>query len=147
MTSVPEPVVAAKASRPWNVTFVAVLGMILTVFGLLTSLAELAFSGSSTEQIDSGQSRPVLMAVGIVGAVLAVFMFVLWLRFLKGSRLARTLLAILVVLHMVLGVFGIQSTSVTVRLTGLGAVFLFEIVVLVLMFAGQRTSAFFAKPS
>ena len=141
------PPALAAPSRPWNVTLVAILGMILSILGLLTSVAAIAASGNAMARADVGASRSVLLTIGIVGLIFAVLMFVLWLRFLKGSRVSRTLLAILVVLHIVLG-FVAAGSAHTIS-GGLGYVFVpaFEVVVLILMFSGHRTSSFFAKQS
>ena len=125
----------------------AILGMILSILGLLTSVAAIVASGNAMARADVGASRSVLLTIGIVGLIFAVLMFVLWLRFLKGSRVSRTLLAILVVLHIVLG-FVAAGSAHTIS-GGLGYVFVpaFEVVVLILMFSGHRTASFFAKQS
>ncbi|MEI2729192.1 MAG: hypothetical protein V9E85_08770 [Candidatus Nanopelagicales bacterium] len=135
----------ATVSRPWNVTLVAILGIILSISGVLTSIAAIFASGNAMARADVGASKSVLLTIGFVGLIFAVLMFVLWLRFLKGSRISRTLLAILVVLHIVLG-FAATGSAHTIS-GGIGYVFVpaFEIVVLILMFAGHRTAEFFAK--
>lgn len=140
--ALPAPV---APSRPWNVTLVAILGLILSILGALTSVAAIVASGNAMARADVGASRSALLTIGIVGLIFAVLMFVLWLRFLKGSRISRTLLAILVVLHIVLG-FAATGSAHTIS-GGLGYVFVpaFEVVVLILMFSGHRTAEFFAK--
>ena len=130
------------APRPWNVTLVTILGLLLSLSGVLTSIALIALGAGNSQQ---NYSRGTLIAIGIVGLCIAVFMFFLWLRFFKGSRISRTLLAILVVLHMLGSIFGIHAPSAVIRWSAVGGVIIFEIIVLLLMYVGQRTAAYFAK--
>lgn len=144
-SSAPVATTVPAKIRPWNVTLVAVLGIILTISGLATSLLAIFAAGSAAARYDVGATKGTLITIGVVGAIWAIVMFLLWLRFLKGSRASRAWLAVFVVLHIVLG---IGSSSVTGGTSGLfGAIFVsaFEIVVLFLMFAGHRTAEFFAK--
>lgn len=125
---------------------VAVLGILLTISGLITSVLAIDASASNFARADVGTSQSVLLTIGAIGALWAIVMFILWLKFLKGSRASRTWLAIFVVLHVV---FGFASASAMSgpdgRLASAFYVAGFEIIVLLLMFVGKRTAEFFAK--
>ena len=81
---------------------------------------------------------------GIVGLIRRVLMFCAGFDFLEVEP-DPDAACILVVLHIVLG-FAATGSAHTIS-GGIGYVFVpaFEIVVLILMFAGHRTAEFFAK--
>lgn len=148
---VPPPVpqyvaVSTAPSRPWNVTLVAVLGILLTISGLVTSVLAIIASTSASARAEIDASGSAILAFGVVGALWAIIMFILWLKFLKGSRASRAWLAFFVVLHIVFSV--VSAISISGGAAGIASVLVisaFEIVVLFLMFGGERTKAFFAK--
>ncbi len=137
--------VAPKPKRPWNVTLVAIVGIILSAFGLFSGIAEAAFSGNVTEQTTSGQSKSVLLVLGIVFSLIALASIILWFGFLRGNRVIRIILTVFVVLHMVVSVIAIVAIDATTNRISFSAVIVVEIVILLLMFVGQRTKDFFAK--
>lgn len=135
----------ALRRRPWNVTVVTILGLLLSAGGFIMGASQVAFSGSGSEEIAEGMGQTALIVSGLVFVIGGALMFILWIFFFRGARIARTILAVLVVLHVVAALLGaLGRPSAATWGTFIGEVVL-EAIVLSLMYAGQRTAAFFAK--
>jgi low temperature requirement protein LtrA len=126
----------ASSSRPRNVVMVTVLGMILSGFGFIGGVALLSSS-------DGRQG--VLLVHALVLMFGGALMFFLWTRFFNGHHMARTVLAVMVVLHVVNALFAAVARPSALTIEILIGFAVLETIVLLLMYAGSETKAFFDR--
>lgn len=126
----------ASSSRPRNVVIVTVLGMILSGFGFIGGVALLSSS-------DGRQG--VLLVHALVLTFGGALMFFLWTRFFNGHHMARTVLAVMVVLHVVNALFAAVARPSALTIEVLIGFAVLETIVLLLMYAGSETKAFFDR--
>jgi len=117
----------ASSSRPRNVVIVTVLGMILSGFGFIGGVALLSSS-------DGRQG--VLLVHALVLTFGGALMFFLW---------TKGVLAVMVVLHVVNALFAAVARPSALTIEILIGFAVLETIVLLLMYAGGETKAFFDR--
>lgn len=139
------PVVPETPKRPWNVTLVAIIALLVGILDVAAGVAALLFRNEPRVQLEAGLNANNIAIYGgfvlIIGAIILLLSFGLF----GGSRLSRGVIAFFAVLRISLSVIGVVlATTMNAR-----SVFLFDIalsiLVLLMLFAGTRTKNFFAR--
>lgn len=134
-----------RAPRPWNVTVVGIVGIILTAIGFLSGLGEATWAHRFAESIGEPNDSQVLRVAGIFFACVALIALLLWILFLRGSNTARLFLTFFVAVHIVWALLAaLRGASTTSWVTN-GLIIVAEIVILIFMFAGEKTIDYFEK--
>lgn len=135
----------APAKRPWNVTLVAIIAFLIGLLDVAAGIGALLFRNEPRVQLEVGLSASNIAIYGgfllVIGAVVLLLSFGLF----GGSRMARGVIAFFAVLRIAFSVIGLViATTMNTR-----TVFLVDIaisvLVLLMLFAGTRTKAFFAR--
>jgi hypothetical protein len=139
------PPVSQKPKRPWNVTLVAVLTFIVGVLDVAAGISALIFRNELRLQTELGLSANNIAISGAVVLVIGAIVLLLSFGLFGGSRLSRGVIAFFSVVRIALAVVAIVlATTINSRVG-----FLFDIglsiIVLLLLYAGARTKAFFAR--
>lgn len=139
------PNVPDAPKRPWNVTLVAIIAFLVGLIDVAGGVAALLFRNERQLQIESGLSATNIAISGglflIIGAVILLLSFGLF----GGSRLSRGVIAFFAVLRIAIAVIGlVLATSMNARGIFIADI-AFSTIVLLLLFAGARTKAFFAR--
>ena len=139
------PPVAQQPKRPWNVTLVAVITFLLGLLDIVGGVALLLMRNDRSTREAVGLSATNIAIFG--GVILVVGAIVLLLSFglFGGSRLSRGVIAFFAVLRIALAVIGIVLTARVALWGGYAGDIGLSIIVLLLLFAGARTKAFFAR--
>lgn len=139
------PPVPEAPKRPWNVTLVAIIAFLVGLLDVVGGVAALLFRNERRLQVEAGLSADNIAIYGgvflIVGAIILLLSFGLF----GGSRLSRGVIAFFAVLRIAFAVIGlVLATTMNARGLFLADI-AFSAVVLLLLFAGSRTKAFFAR--
>jgi hypothetical protein len=131
--------------RPWNVTLVAILAFLIGLFDVAIGVGALLYRDDLQLQDQLGlNSANVVMSGGVllvIGAIILLLSFGLF----GGSRLSRGVIALFSVLRIALAAIGlilaIGSNVWSVFLVEIGL----AVLILIMLYAGSRTKAFFAR--
>jgi hypothetical protein len=129
--------------RPGGVTFVVVLGYIVSVFVVLDGLFIILGADELRNQVFAGSSKNELIVAGVVTMIVGGIGILLTGMLSRGSRVVRILFTIWVALQIAGGLNAMISYHGEERATGV-VPFVLGIVVLYLLF-NQRAHDFFAK--
>lgn len=139
---VPPPV---RPKRPWNVTLVAVIALLVGILDVLAGVGALIFRNERRLQVEIGLTATNLAIYGAVILVVGAIVLLLSFGLFGGSRLSRGVIAFLAVLRIALSVVGIVLATTMNARWAFTLDILFSVIVLLLLFAGARTKAFFAR--
>lgn len=129
--------------RPWNVTLVAVLALIVGILDVLAGVGLLLFRNEINYQNNFGLNASNLAFYGAVVLVLGAITLLVAFGLFGGSRLARGTIAFLSVVKIALGVVGILLGNVAGVWGGYAGSIAIAVIVLCLLYAGERTRRFF----
>ena len=135
---------SAPIRRPAGVTVIMVLTYLVGILDLVTGLVLLFGRDDATLQRDSGLSGGTLLTVAIVMILLAVFVILLAGALGRGSGGARMIIAFLMVLRLLLGIWGTIAIHSTTRWSSLVSA-LVALVVLLLLFSASANAWFASK--
>ena len=131
--------------RPWNVTLVAIIALLVGVLDVAAGVGALLFRNERRLQVEAGLSANNLAIYGAVVLVIGAIILLLAFGLFGGSRLSRGVIAFFAVLRIAFAIIGlVLATTMNARGIFLADAAL-SVVVLLLLFAGTRTKAFFAR--
>lgn len=140
-----QPQASAPPRRPWNVTLVAILALLVGLIDIVAGVALLLMRNDRSTQDAIGLTSTNIAVYGgvilIVGAIVLLLSFGLF----GGSRMSRGVIAFFAVLRIALSVIGIVLTARTPLWGGYAFEIFLSIIVLMMLFAGARTKLFFAR--
>ncbi len=139
------PITPGRVKRPWNVTLVAIIALLVGLIDVVAGVAALLFRNEVRVQLEAGLNANNIAIYGGVVLIIGAIILLLSFGLFGGSRLSRGVIAFFAVLRIAISVIGIVlATTMNAR-----SVFLFDIalsiIVLLLLFAGTRTKLFFAR--
>lgn len=131
--------------RPWNVTLVAILALFIGLFDILVGVAVLLMRNDRETQLSAGLSAANLAVFGGVVLVIGAIILLLSFGLFGGSRLSRGVIAFFAVVRIALAVVGVVLTAKAEFWGGYAFEIALSVLVLLLLFAGRRTKAFFGR--
>ncbi len=138
-------VVEQEIRRPFGVTLVALLALLIGTFDVCVGIYLLLNRNSLTFQLDLGMTTSAILSTGAVYLVVGAITLMLSIGLFGGSRLSRAVIALLCVIRLALAVYVvIVSPSMNSR-TSAAVSGLISILLLLLLFGGARTKRFFAQ--
>lgn len=137
--------VPVAAKRPWNVSLLAVLALLLAAFDIAIGLVVLLNRTSAKFVADSGTTKDNLTYFGIALIVVGAITLMLSIGLFGGSRLARGVIAFFCVLHIAAAIVVLILSGSTNTRIAQSANALIAIIVLMMLYSGARTKAFFAR--
>lgn len=137
--------VPVKAKRPWNVTLLAILALLLAAFDIAIGLIILLNRTDAQFVADSGTSKSNLTYFGIGLVIVGAITLMLSFGLFGGSRLARGVIALFCVLHIAAAIVVLIMSGSTNTRIAQSANALIAIIVLLMLYSGARTKAFFAR--
>lgn len=139
------PPVPTQPKRPWNVTLVAIIALLIGIIDVLAGVGALIFRNERRLQVEVGLTSTNLAIYGAVILIVGAIVLLLSFGLFGGSRLSRGVIAFLAVLRIALSVVGIVLATTTNARSAFTFDILWSVIVLLLLFAGARTKAFFAR--
>ena len=134
-----------EVRRPWNITLVAIIALLVGLLDVVGGVWLLIFRNETRYQEYIGLNASNMAVYGafilIVGAIVLLVAFGLF----GGSRLARGVIAFLSVLRIAISVVGILLTDNTTIWGGYFGEIIIAVIVLCLLYAGERTRLFFRQ--
>lgn len=141
----PPPLYPPEVRRPWNITLVAIITLLIGVLDVVGGVWLLIFRNETRYQQYIGLNASNMAVYGafilVVGAIVLLVAFGLF----GGSRLARGVIAFLSVLRIAISVVGILLTDNTTIWGGYLGEIIISVIVLCLLYAGERTRLFFRQ--
>lgn len=131
-------------TRPWYLTLIGVLGIIQGVFSVIFGIALIAErnDGDLLDHVDV--SSDALLSTGIAALVIGAITIVVAAGLLRGSNVARLILGVLEIFHLVGGVIVLIFQSGVQRWDGLWAI-VFALLILWIIFGSERSQEFFDR--
>lgn len=139
------PPVPTQPKRPWNVTLVAIIALLIGIIDVLAGVGALIFRNERRLQVEVGLTSTNLAIYGAVILIVGAIVLLLSFGLFGGSRLSRGVIAFLAVLRIALSVVGIVLATTTNARSAFTFDILWSVIVLLLLFAGARTKVFFAR--
>ncbi len=140
-----QPVAAQPAKRPWNVTLVAIIALLIGLLDVAAGVAGLLYRNNVDLQENLGLNAANVAISSTVVLVVGAIILLLSFGLFSGSRLARGVIAFIAVVRIAFTVVG-AILAVGWEIWGVFAVeFGLSVLLLLLLFAGSRTKAFFAR--
>jgi len=137
--------VVQAPKRPWNVTLVALLAFLLGLLDVAVGVGALLFRNEVQLQDQVGLNSANIAVSGgvvlVVGAVILLLSFGLF----GGSRLSRGVIAFFSVVRIALAVIGLILAIGSNIWSAFLVEIAFALLILIMLYAGSRTKAFFAK--
>lgn len=140
----PVPVVTWP-KRPWNVTLVAILSFIYGLVEVVAGVLLLIYRNEGSLQIDLGITATNVATVGAIGLVMGSIILLLSFGLFGGSRLSRGVIALFTVMRIAFAVVGLILGKTATSREGYAIEIFWSIILLLLLYAGARTKAFFAR--
>ncbi|MGV1035441.1 MAG: hypothetical protein ACOYD0_00250 [Candidatus Nanopelagicales bacterium] len=137
--------VPVEAKRPWNVSLLAVLALLLAALDIAIGLIVLLNRTDAQFVADSGTSKSNLTYFGIGFIIVGAITLMLSIGLFGGSRLARGVIALFCVLHIAAAIVVLIMSGSTNTRIAQSANALIAIIVLLMLYSGARTKAFFAR--
>lgn len=134
-----------RPKRPWNITLVAILSLLAGLIEAVAGVAALFARNEYQLQADTGLSSGEIAIYGLVSLVIGAVILLLSFGLFGGSRMARGVIAFFSVVHIALALGGMFLVHTTNYRINLGWQIFWSLIVLILLFAGTRTKAFFAR--
>lgn len=134
----------ASPGRPWNVTLVAIIALLIGLFDIAVGIVVLLYRNDAEFLYNTSLTPSEALTLGLVTLVVGAITLLLSFGLFGGSRLARGVIALLEVVRIAFGVYALIVAIGTTRLSAVIEITI-AVVVLLLLFAGQRTKAFFAR--
>jgi hypothetical protein len=136
--------VERSVKRPAGITLLMVLGVIQGLLGILGGL--LLFIARTDQQViaDSGGSKSTVTAVAVTTMIIGAVVLLIALALGGGSRGARLVMGIVVILDLIGDVYVIVKYSGSQR-TGAIVAAAVALVVLYLLYGSRASKEFFAR--
>lgn len=133
----------ARPPRPFAVTFVAVIALLIALADILTGIGLLAFHEDSHFLQSLGLTPSQSTGIGAISIVLGAVTLMLSIGLFGGSRLSRAVIAFIAVVRIAVSVVVlILPGGSQGNLSALVEIFI-SACIIALLYAGDRTSAFF----
>jgi len=140
-TTVPAATRSAVTTRPFDITFLVVIGYLSAAMGVIAGLLLISARNDAEIVLRTGVSANALawlgVAIGAAGLVKAVLAFML----AEGSQIVRVLFGIVAAISLATGIWGLIALHATQRMASITQA-VFAILVLYLLF-NPRSSEFF----
>lgn len=135
---------ASTSPRPVGVTVVAVLMIISGIIGVLAGIVSLVGAGSvgSVEVDGVALDSTAITVIGVLGLLFGVLNILFAIGILRGSNVVRIIVSILQVLSLASSVYTlVNGGSIWQALQAI----IFPVLILILLWVGDKTKAFFAR--
>ncbi len=136
---------AARPARPWNVTLACTVGLVHAIVAIALTVISVVIRTplALPDPIRPIMNIPVLSEVWALVATLVVLPF-LWVLVLKGSRHARAIIVVVLFVRAALAGLVLHTASVGSVGWWISGLVVLDVVGVILLFGGHRTSTFFA---
>lgn len=131
--------------RPWNVTLVALLTLLLGILDVVAGVLMLVFRNNIQFAYDIAMTPQNIFYAGIGAIVIGAVVMLLGFGLFGGSRFCRGVIALICFLRIAVGIIVIIVALGSNTRIEAGVHALLSIVVLLLLFGGARTKRFFRE--
>lgn len=133
----------AVRPRPVLVTVIAVLMIISGILSMIAGVAIVALRNDAEFILKSGESPDTSLGIGIGALIVGAIVTFLAFALLRGSRLARLVVGVVEVLHIIGAILVLIRYHGPYRGSAVGTI-IFSAIVLWVLFGTRKAQAFFA---